>query len=53
MLIFMLDVRKLCMQIVLLSHPGIPGMTLCFCTGSYASAGATAAAAGCRFLSTL
>ena len=23
----------------LLSHPGIPGVTLCFCTGSYASGG--------------
>ena len=22
----------------LLSHPGIPGVTLCFCTGSYAAA---------------
>ena len=32
----------------LLSHPGIPGVTLCFCTGSYAAAGA---AAGRRFLS--
>ena len=30
---------------ILLSHPGIPGVTLCFCTGSYA-------AAGRRFLST-
>ena len=36
---------------LLLSHPGIPGVTLCFCTGSYAAAGA-AAAAGRRFLST-
>ena len=37
----------------LLSHPGIPGVTLCFCTGSYAAAGAAAAAAaGRRFLST-
>ena len=35
----------------LLSDPGIPGVTLCFCTGSYAAAGA-AAAAGRRFLST-
>ena len=35
---------------VLLSHPGIPGVTLCFCTGSYAAA--AAAAAGRRFLST-
>ena len=33
----------------LLSHPGIPGVTICFCTGSYAAA---AAAAGRRFLST-
>ena len=24
-----------------LSHPGIPGMTLCFCSGSYASAAAS------------
>ena len=30
---------------LLLSHPGIPGVTWCFCTGSYA----TAATAGCRF----
>ena len=30
----------------LLSHPGIPGVTLCFCAGSYAAA----AAAGRRFL---
>ena len=30
-----------------LSHPGIPGVTLCFCTGSYAAA---AAASGRRFL---
>ena len=22
-----------------LSHPGMPGVTLCFCTGSYAAAG--------------
>ena len=36
-----------------LSHPGIPGVTLCFCTGSYAGAAAAAAccAAGRRFLS--
>ena len=34
----------------LLSHPGIPGVTLCFCTCSYAAAGT--AAAGRRFLST-
>ena len=32
-----------------LSHPSILGVTLCFCTGSYAAA---AAAAGRRFLST-
>ena len=30
---------------ILLSHPGIPGVTLCFCTGSYAAA---ARAAGRR-----
>ena len=35
----------------LLSHPSILGVTLCFCTGSYAAA-AAAAAAGRRFLST-
>ena len=27
-----------------ISHPGIPGVTLCFCTGSYAAAAAAAAA---------
>ena len=27
------------LQTSLLSHPGIPGVTLCFCTGSYAAAG--------------
>ena len=32
---------------VSLSHPGIPGVTLCFCTGSYAAVGA-----GRRFLFT-
>ena len=26
----------------LLSHPGIPGVTLCFCTGSYAASSASA-----------
>ena len=37
----------------LLSHPSILGVTLCFCTGSYAAAAAAAAAAaGRRFLST-
>ena len=39
----------------LLSHPGIPGVTLCSCTGSYAAAAVAAAAAatgGRRFLST-
>ena len=36
---------------LLFSHPGIPGVILCFCTGSYAAAD-TAAAAGRRFLST-
>ena len=35
----------------LLSHPGIPGVTLCFCTGSYAATATAAAAAGRRFLS--
>ena len=40
-------------QVSSLSHPGIPGVTLCFCTGSYAAAAAAAgAAAGRRFLST-
>ena len=32
----------------LLSHPGIPGVTLCFSTGSCAAA--VTAAVGCRFL---
>ena len=35
--------------LLLLSHPGIPGMTLCFCTGWYAAA---PAAAGHSYLST-
>ena len=38
------------MSIWLLSHPSILGVTLCFCTGSYATAGA--AAASRRFLFT-
>ena len=38
--------------LLLLSHPGIPGMTLCFCTGWYAAAAAVAAAAGHSYLST-
>ena len=43
----------LAVAINLLSHPGIPGVTLCFCTGSYAAAAAAAAAAAGRsFLST-
>ena len=32
----------------LLSHPGIPGVTLCFCTGSYATAAAAAAGRSCQ-----
>ena len=36
-------------DLCLLSHPSILGVTLCFCTGSYAAAGA---AAGRRFLFT-
>ena len=36
--------------LLLLSHPSILGLTLCFCTGSYAAA--AAAAAGRRFLFT-
>ena len=41
-------------SITLLSHPSILGVTLCFCTGSYAAAAVAgaAAAAGRRFLST-
>ena len=38
-----------------LNHPGIPGVTLCFCTSSYTAAAATtcaAAAPGRRFLFT-
>ena len=30
----------LCRGMQYLSHPGIPGVTLCFCTGSYAAAAA-------------
>ena len=33
-------------NVVYLSHPSILGVTLCFCTGSYAAAAAAAAAAG-------
>ena len=49
--------RELCrgkVKYSFLSHPGIPGVTLCFCTGSYAAVGvaaACAAAAGRSFLS--
>ena len=51
---FISSLRSLGMQpngqmVWLLSHPGIPGVTLCFCTGSYAAA---CAAAGHRFLFT-
>ena len=34
----------------LLSHPNIPGVTLCFCTGSYTASAATAT--GRRFFFT-